>query len=64
MMGVNEKLKKYIEEKGIKQAFLCKETGMSADSISRILKLTRKITAEEFLSICNALKVDPRIFAD
>ncbi len=62
-MGVNARLKEYVEQKGIKQSFLCKTTGMSADSISRILNSSRKISADEFLNICSALNVDPRVFA-
>lgn len=61
-MTVNEKLKKIVEEKGLKQSYLCEHTGMTADAISRILNSNRKVTAEEFLGICQVLDVDPRQF--
>ena len=37
-MTVNEKLKKIVEEKGLKQSYLCEHTGMTADAISRDFK--------------------------
>lgn len=61
-MTINLKLKDILEERGIKQSYLCEKTGLSADSVSRILKGVRKISAEEFLIICEVLKLDPRIF--
>ncbi len=61
-MNVNAKLKDFVDKNGIKQAHICEATGMSADSVSRIMNSTRKITADEFLNICNALNLDPRDF--
>lgn len=61
-LSLHEKLKKIVEEKGIKQSYLCEHTGMTADAISRILNSNRKVTAEEFLGICQVLDVDPRQF--
>lgn len=61
-MNINMQLKQIVEKRGIKQSYLCKQTGLSRDCISRILNSTRKITAEEFLNICYALELDPRSF--
>ena len=61
-MTVNEKLRKIVDERGIKQSHICAETGLSPDAVSRILNSNRKITADEFLTICDALNVDPRSF--
>lgn len=61
-MNVNLKLKAIIEERGIKQSHICEKTGMTADCVSRILNSTRKISAEEFLKICEVLEIDPKIF--
>lgn len=61
-MKINLKLKDVLEDRGIKQSYLCEKTGLSADSVSRILRGTRKISAEEFLNICEALNLDPRSF--
>ena len=61
-MNINEQINNYVVENGIKQTFLSKETGMSKDTISKILNNNRRIMADEFLKICQALKIDPRTF--
>lgn len=61
-MSVNEKLKRIVDDRGIKQKTLCEKTGMTADCISRILNSTRKVSADEFLILCQVLCVDPRSF--
>lgn len=61
-MNINLQLKEIVDKKGLKQSYLCEKTGMTADCISRILNSTRKITAEEFLCLCDVLGVDPREF--
>ncbi len=45
----------YIDKKGIKQAFIARETGMSTNAVSQILAGKRKIQADEFLKICRAV---------
>lgn len=60
-MDLNLQLKEIIEARGIKQAYICKNTGMTPDSVSRILRGERKITGEELLAICELLDIDPRI---
>lgn len=62
LLKINIKLKEIIERRGIKQIFICQKTGMTADTISRIINNTRKMTAEEFLNICEALGIDPNEF--
>lgn len=62
MPTVNARLKEIIESRGIKQSYICEKTGLSSDCVSRILNSARKITADEFLSICEVLKLDPRSF--
>lgn len=61
-MNVNLKFKEIIESRGIKQSHICKKTGMTPDCVSRILNSTRKITAEEFLNLCEFLDIDPNEF--
>ena len=61
-MNVNAKLRAVVEKEGIKQSYICEQTGMSADAVSRILNSNRKVTADEFLNICTVLKLDPRDF--
>lgn len=59
-MSINLKLREIVESRGIKQAYICEKTGMTADAVSRILNGTRKITGEELLNLCDLLDVDPR----
>lgn len=63
-MSVNERIKQYLEEHGIKQAFLVKKTGLNKQIISSILNQNRKLTAEELGTIANALGVDANIFLE
>ena len=61
-MSINKELNDYVTSNGIKQSYICEQTGIHPDIVSRILREARKITAEEFLKICNALNLDPRDF--
>lgn len=61
---VHERIADYLTDKGIKQSFLVRETGMSANAISCTLKGERKLTVEEYAAICNALGVKPSAFFD
>lgn len=59
-MNINLRLKEIVESRGIKQVYICEKTGWSADTVSRILNGTRKITGEELLTLCDLFDVDPR----
>lgn len=61
-MYINQKLSEYVNENGIKQIYIVQKTGLSADTISKILTCKRRILADEFLIICEALEIDPNIF--
>lgn len=61
-MYINRKLNEYVTANGIKQIYIVQKTGLSADTISKILKGKRRILADEFLTICVALDIDPNIF--
>lgn len=63
-MSVNERIKRYLEEHGIKQVFLVKKTGIPKEKMSLILNKNRKLTAEELGTIANALGVDANIFLE
>jgi transcriptional regulator with XRE-family HTH domain len=60
-MDINLRLKEIIESRGIKQAFICSKINMTADTLSKILNGSRKITGEELLNLCDFLEIDPRI---
>ena len=59
-MNLNLRLKEIVDNRGIKQSYICEKTGMTPDAVSRILNGTRKITGEELLNLCDLLQVDPR----
>jgi len=61
-MNINEKLFDYVEKNGIKQLFISQQTDISPNAVSQILRNKRKISAEEFIEICDALGIDPNIF--
>lgn len=61
-MSINERLNIYVNENGIKQVHIAQKTGLTPDTISKMLKGSRRILADEFLLICSALDIDPNIF--
>lgn len=52
---VGAKIKKYLDDNGIKQSFLVEKTGLSASIISNICIHDRKVGADEYYLICKAL---------
>lgn len=63
-MNVNEKIKQYLQDHGIKQAFLAEKTGIAQEKLSRMLSKNRKLSADELVKISNALGVNPNIFLE
>lgn len=54
---VGKRIKKYLDENGIKQSFVYQKIGMSKDRFSAICNGTRKIEASEYNNICKTLNV-------
>lgn len=59
---VYQRIRKYLEEFGIKQAAIAKKSGMTKQALSDSLRGERNLTAEEYFSICHALNVDVNTF--
>ncbi len=57
-----EKLKKYLDDNGIKQKYVAKRAGISEEKLSKILSGKRKCDVNEFLAICSALNKKPDDF--
>jgi len=57
-------IKKYLDENGIKYSFIANEAGIPINIFSAMLNNKRKITVEEYFTICFALKVDVNFFAE
>lgn len=55
MIGI--KVKEYLDENGIKYSFLSEKIGMPMNMLSPLLNGKRKMSAEEYFSICSALNV-------
>lgn len=61
-MAINRKINDYVANRGIKQSFLAARMGISAAKISLLLSGQQKFTADEFLTVCEILEVDPKLF--
>ncbi|MDR2728851.1 MAG: helix-turn-helix transcriptional regulator [Chitinispirillales bacterium] len=51
------KIKEYMKERGIRQAFLQRVLGISSSSCSAMLNGKRGISVDEYFMICNVLNV-------
>lgn len=63
-MLVYEKVKLYLEDKGIKQAFVAQKCNISTTTFNAMMNGKRKMYAEDLRSICYALEVSPELFID
>lgn len=61
MVGL--KIKEYLDAKGIKYSYLAEKTGMPMNILSPTLNGKRKLSAEEYFIICEALGVSAEIFS-
>ena len=62
---IAEQIRRYVEEKGIKQVAIANATGMSKAAVSETLNGNRTLTAEEMKRICTFLEVPcERFFED
>jgi transcriptional regulator with XRE-family HTH domain len=61
---LNQAIKNFLEERGIKQSFLKKHLGISTSTVNAMLNGNRGISAEEYFKICTALKVPLDYFAN
>lgn len=50
-------IKKFLEENGIKQAFVSEKTGIPPSILNMMLNDNRKIEANEYMRICDAIGV-------
>lgn len=56
-MNANQIIRKIVEERGLKISYLAQKTGIHVDAVSRSLLGKRKLSADEFLRICNTLSL-------
>ena len=55
-------IKQFIDSKGITQASIAKKAGMTKVSLSESLRGNRRLTADEYVRICDALGVSADFF--
>lgn len=56
-MPVNEAIRSYLKENGIKQCYVCQKMGIDKSKFSAMITGRRKIYAEDLFSICKVLDV-------
>lgn len=56
-MSLSENINRYLENNGIMKNFLAEKTGMTQNAVSLSLNGKRKLSADEYISICQALNV-------
>lgn len=61
-MKVYQKIKQYMDEKGIKQNYVSEKSEIPENTLSMILNGKRKLDADEFIRIVLALDVSPDLF--
>ena len=59
---VGKNIKNYLDSHGITQSFLSDKTKIPISKLNNMLHGKRKITAEEYISICKALGVPYEFF--
>lgn len=61
-MTVGERIKEYIQERGIMQRFLAEKAGIDDSKMSKILNGARDIGLIEYYKVCQALGVPMETF--
>ena len=61
-MDVGTKIKKYLSDTGVSQAFVSKKSGIPASKLNQSLNGKRRLTLSEYESICGALGVEVGMF--
>lgn len=61
-MTINEQLRNYIEENGLRINFLAEKCGIHEKKFYRLISGKQKMTVEEYEQICKGISVDPGYF--
>lgn len=61
-MSVGKQIRMYLVQNGISQTWLSEETKIVLPKLNASLNGNRKLSADEFVSILNVLKVDANTF--
>ena len=63
-MQVYEKVRRYIDDQGIKQVAIAEKAGISKNTFNAILNGKRTMYADDLRAICLALNVSPEMFIE
>lgn len=61
---VRENIVKYLKNNGIKQSFVADNIGLSRMAMSNLVNGDRDLDVEEYVKICDLLKVNYDFFID
>ena len=61
-MEVGKRIKRYLEDKGISQAHISRETGIDTVKLNLGLNGNRRFTFDEYALICGVLSVNTDFF--
>lgn len=60
---IGPKIKEYLDKKGIKYSYLSKKSGIPMNLLSPTLNGKRKLSVEEYFTICEVLGLPTETFA-
>lgn len=63
-MSVYEKVRRYIDDQGIKQVTVAEKAGLSKTTFNAIMNGKRTMYADDLRAICIALNVSPEMFIE
>jgi len=63
-MNVQAKIAEYVFSNGIKRSFIAEKTGYPYNTVRNILDCKKKMTAEEFITLCKVFNKDPGFFIE
>lgn len=61
-MQMHERVKRYIGDRGLSQKIIASNMGIPESKLSLILNGKRRMTVDDYESICRAMAVDPARF--
>lgn len=63
-MQVYEKVRRYIDDQGMKQVAIAEKAGISKTTFNAIMNGKRTMYADDLRAICLALNVSPELFIE
>ena len=64
LMNLNTAIYNYLQDSGISKSYVAKETGITPNALNLSLKGKRKFAVDEYIKICDILKVPYDFFVN